>query len=100
MFNCANECSCRIGTWSKRSKCVNGRRILGKDTEQIDYDFDSEAEWEEDEEGEECKSDDEEEDADDPSDQEEEVSSRRIAMLIVSSGYRIANVHTCSCLTT
>ncbi|KAF9365243.1 Chromatin assembly factor 1, subunit A [Mortierella sp. NVP85] len=60
------------GTWSKRSKCVNGRRILGKDTEQIDYEFDSEAEWEEDEEGEECKSDDEEEDAEDLSDQDEE----------------------------
>lgn len=74
VFNCTNRCYCRIGTWSKRSKAVNGRRILGKDTEQIDYDFDSEAEWEEDEEGEECKSDDEEEDADDMSDQDEEVS--------------------------
>lgn len=49
---------------------------MGKDTELIEYDFDSEAEWEEDEEGEECKSDDDEEDADDlGSDQDEEVSS-------------------------
>ncbi|KAI8597493.1 hypothetical protein EDD21DRAFT_385294 [Dissophora ornata] len=61
------------GTWSKRSKNVSGRRFLGKDTELIDYDFDSEAEWEEDEEGEECKSDDDEEDAEDlGSDQDEE----------------------------
>ncbi|KAF9973301.1 hypothetical protein BGZ65_009337, partial [Modicella reniformis] len=61
------------GTCSKRSKCVTGRRFLGKDIDLIEYDFDSEAEWEEDEEGEECKSDDEEEDADDlGSDQDEE----------------------------
>ncbi|KAF9110823.1 hypothetical protein BGX27_005836 [Mortierella sp. AM989] len=61
------------GTWSKQSKNVSGRRFLGKDTELVDYEFDSEAEWEEDEEGEECKSDDEEEDAEDlGSDQDEE----------------------------
>ncbi|KAF9434927.1 hypothetical protein BGZ76_007187 [Entomortierella beljakovae] len=61
------------GTWSKQTKLVGGRRFLGKDTELIDYDFDSEAEWEEDEEGEECKSDDDEEDADEPgSDQDDE----------------------------
>ncbi|KAG0232345.1 Chromatin assembly factor 1, subunit A [Mortierella sp. GBA43] len=61
------------GTWSKRSKCITGRRFLSKDTDLIEYDFDSEAEWEEDEEGEECKSDDDEEDPDDVgSDQDEE----------------------------
>ncbi|KAG0235256.1 Chromatin assembly factor 1, subunit A [Actinomortierella wolfii] len=59
------------GTWSKRSAKVTGRRFLGKDTDILDYDFDSEAEWEEDEEGEELKSDDDEEE-DDISDQEEE----------------------------
>ncbi|KAG0092779.1 hypothetical protein BGZ92_008676 [Podila epicladia] len=61
------------GTWSKRSKHINGRRFLGKDTHLIEYDFDSEAEWEEDEEGEECKSDDDDDDADELcSEQEEE----------------------------
>ncbi|KAF9169408.1 Chromatin assembly factor 1, subunit A [Mortierella sp. AD011] len=61
------------GTWSKQSKSISGRRFLGKDIELIDYEFDSEAEWEEDEEGEECKSDDDEEDAEDlGSDQDEE----------------------------
>ncbi|KAF8982492.1 hypothetical protein BGZ46_001161 [Entomortierella lignicola] len=61
------------GTWSKQSKNISGRRFFGKDTELIDYDFDSEAEWEEDEEGEECKSDDDDEDADEVgSDQDEE----------------------------
>ncbi|KAG0342672.1 hypothetical protein BG000_002456 [Podila horticola] len=61
------------GTWSKRSKYINGRRFLGKDTHLIEYDFDSEAEWEEDEEGEECKSDDDDDDADElGSEQEEE----------------------------
>ncbi|KAF9334714.1 hypothetical protein BGZ91_010748 [Linnemannia elongata] len=61
------------GTWSKRSRNITGRRFLGKDTELVDYDFDSEAEWEEDEEGEECKSDDDDDDADELcSEQEEE----------------------------
>ena len=52
------------GTWSKRSSLVTGRRPLNKDTEYLDYEIDSEAEWEEeDEEGEDCdKSDGEEED--------------------------------------
>ena len=64
-----------LGTWSKRSKRITGRRFLGKDTVLIDYDVDSEAEWEEDEEGEECKSDDEDEDAEEVgSEQDEEVS--------------------------
>ncbi|KAF9570047.1 Chromatin assembly factor 1, subunit A [Mortierella alpina] len=52
------------GTWSKRSKLIDGRRFLSRDTELIEYDIDSEAEWEEDEEGEECKSDEDDEDAD------------------------------------
>lgn len=62
-----------VGTWSKRSKNITGRRFLGKDTDLVDYDFDSEAEWEEDEEGEECKSDDDDDDAEElGSEQEEE----------------------------
>ncbi|KAF9924124.1 Chromatin assembly factor 1, subunit A [Linnemannia zychae] len=60
------------GTWSKRSKNITGRRFLGKDTDLVDYDFDSEAEWEEDEEGEECKTDDDDEDDELGSEQEEE----------------------------
>ncbi|KAF9134186.1 hypothetical protein BGW39_007800 [Mortierella sp. 14UC] len=61
------------GTWSKRSKNITGRRFLGKDTDLVDYDFDSEAEWEEDEEGEECKTDDDDDEADElGSEQEEE----------------------------
>lgn len=43
------------GTWSKHSSLVTGRRPFGKDTEYLNYDVDSEAEWEEeDEEGEDC----------------------------------------------
>ncbi|GJJ76816.1 chromatin assembly factor 1 subunit A [Entomortierella parvispora] len=60
------------GTWSKRSKRITGRRFLGKDTVLIDYDVDSEAEWEEDEEGEECKSDDEDEDAEEVGSEQDE----------------------------
>lgn len=48
------------GTWSKRSSLVTGRRPLGKDTKYLDYDVDSEEEWEEgdDEEGEDLVDDD------------------------------------------
>jgi len=45
------------GTWSKEpSKLVTGRTPFEKDTTYFDYDFDSEAEWEEgdDEQGEDC----------------------------------------------
>eukprot|EP00554_Chaetoceros_debilis_P006650 CAMPEP_0194077568 /NCGR_PEP_ID=MMETSP0149-20130528/4172_1 /TAXON_ID=122233 /ORGANISM="Chaetoceros debilis, Strain MM31A-1" /LENGTH=1581 /DNA_ID=CAMNT_0038758635 /DNA_START=124 /DNA_END=4869 /DNA_ORIENTATION=+ len=44
------------GTWSKKSTKVRGRCPFGKDTTYLDYDVDSEAEWEEgdDEEGEDC----------------------------------------------
>lgn len=35
------------GTWSKQSSIVTGRRPLGKDTKYLDYDIDSEEEWEE-----------------------------------------------------
>ncbi|KAJ3290709.1 hypothetical protein HK104_006558 [Borealophlyctis nickersoniae] len=52
------------GTWSKKSKTVTGRRPFSRDSDVFDYDFDSEAEWEEDEPGEELKSDDEEEEED------------------------------------
>jgi chromatin assembly factor 1 subunit A len=56
------------GTWSKpRSSIVTGRNPLGRDTAFLDYDVDSEAEWEEgdDEEGEDCE-------IDGPDDDEEE----------------------------
>ena len=36
-----------FGTWSKTSSVVTGRNPLGKDTSFLDYDVDSEAEWEE-----------------------------------------------------
>jgi hypothetical protein len=35
------------GTWSKSSKFVTARRPFGKDTKHFDYEYDSEAEWEE-----------------------------------------------------
>lgn len=35
------------GTWSKRSKVITGRNPFGKDNAILDYDNDSEAEWEE-----------------------------------------------------
>ncbi|KAI9598096.1 chromatin assembly factor 1 subunit A-domain-containing protein [Syncephalis fuscata] len=51
-----------FGTWSRKSQIITGRRWLAKDTYLLDYDIDSEAEWEDgDDEGEECRSDDEEE---------------------------------------
>jgi chromatin assembly factor 1 subunit A len=35
------------GTWSKKSSIVSGRNPLGKDTDVLDYEYDSEFEWEE-----------------------------------------------------
>jgi Chromatin assembly factor 1 subunit A len=35
------------GTWSKRSNIVTGRTPFGKDLTYLDYDYDSEVEWEE-----------------------------------------------------
>lgn len=35
------------GTWSKESKIINGRNPFGKDTTFLNYDLDSEEEWEE-----------------------------------------------------
>ena len=57
------------GTWSKRSSFVTGRRPLGKDTKYLDYDVDSEEEWEEgdDEDGEDLV------DGDDGADEEEDM---------------------------
>lgn len=47
------------GTWRKSTRKINGRKPFSKDDEVFDYDFDSEAEWVADEDGEECRSDDE-----------------------------------------
>ena len=44
------------GTFSKPSRILNGRRPFGKDHEVFNYDYDSEAEWEEADEGEETPS--------------------------------------------
>jgi hypothetical protein len=60
-----------LGTWTKSSKVILPRRPFAKDTEFLDYDLDSEAEWEPEEDGEDIKSgDDEDEDVDiaDPDD--------------------------------
>ena len=40
------------GTWRKRSRLVTGRRPLGKDPAYLDYDVDSDEDWEEEEPGE------------------------------------------------
>jgi len=64
------------GTWSKQpSSVVNGRNPFGEDTTNFDYDFDSEAEWEEgdDEQGEDCSVNDDDDDEID----DEEGDSRK-----------------------
>ncbi|RUS25034.1 hypothetical protein BC938DRAFT_472722 [Jimgerdemannia flammicorona] len=62
------------GTWTKHSKSVSGCRPFAKDVELLDYNYDSEEEWEEEGEGEDLKSDDEEEkeDREDASDLDED----------------------------
>jgi len=41
-----------VGTYSKRSTFITGRKPFGQDHKQLNYDYDSEEEWEEQEEGE------------------------------------------------
>ena len=56
-----------FGTWRKKSTAISGRHPMKRDTGLFDYEYDSEAEWEpEDEEsGDECHSSDDEEDEQD-----------------------------------
>jgi chromatin assembly factor 1 subunit A len=65
------------GTWSKKSSIVTGRTPFAKDTKFLNYDYDSEAEWEEgdDEVGEDIENDagdDEEENEDEEVDDEDD----------------------------
>ena len=59
------------GTWSKKSSIITGRRFNGQDTEFLDYENDSELEWEEgdDEEGEDLA------DGDDGVDEEDDLQN-------------------------
>ncbi|KAJ2847419.1 hypothetical protein IWW36_003864, partial [Coemansia brasiliensis] len=58
-----------FGTWSKNGRVVSGRRPFAREAADIDYEVDSDAEWEvDDEEGEELRSDEEEDDEDDDED--------------------------------
>jgi len=61
---CENHRPAYYGTWRKNTKIISGRHPFKKDTELLDYDFDSEIEWVADEEGEECLSDEEDDEED------------------------------------
>lgn len=63
---CSDYRPAYVGTFSKRSGKISGRRPLTRDEEMFNYEYDSEAEWEEEEEGEDIgdNSGDEEEDGD------------------------------------
>jgi len=60
------------GTWSKQSTQVTGRRPFGKDSAILDYDYDSEADWEEEPEEGDSLSDEEKDKEEDEEDAEEE----------------------------
>jgi len=67
------------GTWSKpRSSLITGKNPFGKDTTHLDYDIDSEAEWEEgdEEEGEDCDGDDDDMDEEEDKFDAEEGDTR------------------------
>ncbi|KAI8055365.1 hypothetical protein BDF22DRAFT_741956 [Syncephalis plumigaleata] len=53
-----------VSTWSRKSRVITGRRFLARDDTLLNYEVDSEAEWEEEGEGEECRSDEEDDDDD------------------------------------
>ncbi|CAG8470138.1 530_t:CDS:2 [Acaulospora morrowiae] len=59
------------GTWTKTSKKISARNPFAKDTDIFDYDYDSEAEWVEDE-GDECKSDEEEKEPEEEDSQDDD----------------------------
>ncbi|KAK0426185.1 hypothetical protein QR680_009576 [Steinernema hermaphroditum] len=59
------------GTWRKKVAKITGKRFLAKE-EIFDYNVDSDEEWVEDEEGEECMSDDNDLDSDDEKDEDDE----------------------------
>ncbi|KAJ1770878.1 hypothetical protein LPJ54_004786, partial [Coemansia sp. RSA 1824] len=62
-----------FGTCSRRVRGIGARRPFARDTTELDYDVDSDVEWEvEDVEGEELHSDDEDEDDDDDDDENDE----------------------------
>jgi hypothetical protein len=60
-----------FGTWSKVSTNITGRKPLALDNTHLDYEIDSEAEWEEDEVGEELRSEDDNEEEDSLLEEEE-----------------------------
>ncbi|KAJ2638995.1 hypothetical protein GGF40_001255, partial [Coemansia sp. RSA 1286] len=61
------------GTWSRQLKGVSGRHPFGMDTSVLDYEVDSDAEWEaEEDEGEELNSENDENDDDDDDDDDED----------------------------
>ncbi|KAJ2957218.1 hypothetical protein NQZ79_g7036 [Umbelopsis isabellina] len=68
------------GTWTKSSKKISPRRPFAKDTEYLDYEHDSEAEWEPEEEGEDIKSGDEE-------DEDVDIADPDDAGWLVPEGY-------------
>lgn len=68
------------GTWTKSSKKISPRRPLAQDTEYLDYEHDSEAEWEPEEEGEDIKSGDEE-------DEDVDIADPDDAGWLVPEGY-------------
>lgn len=63
------------GTWSKRSKVITGRTPFNKDTTYLDYDYDSEAEWEE---GDDEIGEDVDDDANNQDDEEEEGVAAKV----------------------
>ena len=73
------------GTWSKRSTIVTGKTPFGKDSTCLDYDYDSEVEWEEgdDEIGEDVD--------DDSKNQEEEEEDHAAKMYDYDDGFCVAD---------
>ncbi len=50
IFCCYNLYASHSGTFSKKSRILNGRRPFAKDPELFNYEYDSEADWDEEEE--------------------------------------------------
>ncbi|KAI8813648.1 chromatin assembly factor 1 subunit A-domain-containing protein [Cladochytrium replicatum] len=69
-----------FGTWSKTSRIITGRRPFTQDHQLLQYDIESDLEWEDDEPGEDLKSDDED-------DERSETGERDDEEFVVPHGY-------------
>ncbi|KAJ3150293.1 Chromatin assembly factor 1, subunit A [Geranomyces michiganensis] len=79
------------GGWNKTSKVISGRRPFAQDSALLEYDYDSEAEWEEEEPGEVIGSDNEDDKEEDGADSDDEEDNWLVPHGYLSDDEGMAN---------